>query len=67
LGAVPLELAVSEVLKSKSSTLCVRVHGDLRDCIKEWAARKQISQSDAVRLVLAERLMDGARARPVAL
>jgi hypothetical protein len=55
---------VSDSQKSQKSTLCVRVQGDLRDCIRIWAARKQISQSDAVRMVLAERLMEAER--PVA-
>jgi hypothetical protein len=32
----------SEIPKSKSGMLCVRVYGDLRECIRAWAARNQI-------------------------
>ena len=36
------ELFPSEIPKSKSGMLCVRVYGDLRECIRAWAARNQI-------------------------
>lgn len=52
---------VTESTKAKSATLCVRVNGELAESIRAWAQRKHISQSDAVRMVLAERL-EGERA-----
>jgi hypothetical protein len=57
---------VTESPKQKSSTLCVRVNGDLAECIKAWAQRKHISQSDAVRMVLSERLMEREGERAIA-
>ena len=38
----------------------MRVNGELAECIKALAERKHISQSDAVRMVLAERLIERA-------
>jgi hypothetical protein len=63
---VHLEWPLTESSKSKSSTLCVRVNGDLAECIRAWAQRKHISQSDAVRMVLSERLMEREDERAVA-